>query len=377
MDEACRIEMLLVNYTDSGFTNAHECFTHVEPTDRRGTFSHVGVCMDGLESRRHLNFSADENNSRPVFKRDFKTRNAVELKITGPKNTDRFKITRIILNTAYFTKNQTKFVYNVKAIDDKTGKESTILENIKLKGDVKDATFDIPEEKQAIASRIRLSLSEGGLCRFIVFGIPQPRSAPLPPNLLKDAKPFVCSDSSYGDPTCVLREAREGTVMAGWETRRHSFRQRLGITLAKPITEITSVQVDTYRHTLNSFKWIIILGTCQPDATTEDLLDNLPSWKVVFEGQEERIIPDNDVDRTLGGYEKENFDGSISYSLNFGSGENEKAKWHEVLPFTQLKPDALHEFKSGDLRNLKLPFTHLIVYGIPDGGVHRIGIYGS
>jgi hypothetical protein len=55
MDSSC-VPLTLLTYTDSAFTNAHDVVSGEPNKDGRGTFSHVGVRMEGLESRRHLNF---------------------------------------------------------------------------------------------------------------------------------------------------------------------------------------------------------------------------------------------------------------------------------------------------------------------------------
>jgi allantoicase len=55
-DTMQKIPLFVVSYTDSGFTRVHDVVSLEEKKDHRGTFSHVGVRMEGLESRRHLNF---------------------------------------------------------------------------------------------------------------------------------------------------------------------------------------------------------------------------------------------------------------------------------------------------------------------------------
>lgn len=56
MNQSTELPLTLVSYTDSAFTNAHDVVSPEPKIDGRGTFSHVGVRMEGLESRRHLNF---------------------------------------------------------------------------------------------------------------------------------------------------------------------------------------------------------------------------------------------------------------------------------------------------------------------------------
>ena len=50
-----------------------------------------------------------------------------------------------------------------------------------------------------------------------------------------------------------------GSVMAGWESCRHSARHRLGLHLAKP-GQVKRLEIDTYMHCLNPFRFIAVLA---------------------------------------------------------------------------------------------------------------------
>lgn len=60
-----------VNYElhriDSLFTNVHDLVSFQPVIDGRGTFTHLGVCMEGLESKRHLNFKAVTKDNQISF----------------------------------------------------------------------------------------------------------------------------------------------------------------------------------------------------------------------------------------------------------------------------------------------------------------------
>lgn len=58
------IPLEVVEYTDSWFTRAHDVVSPAPVKDGRGTFTHVGVRMEGLESGRHLNFRAEQSSGR-------------------------------------------------------------------------------------------------------------------------------------------------------------------------------------------------------------------------------------------------------------------------------------------------------------------------
>eukprot|EP01126_Amoeba_proteus_P060853 TRINITY_DN80_c0_g3_i9.p1 TRINITY_DN80_c0_g3~~TRINITY_DN80_c0_g3_i9.p1 ORF type:complete len:229 (-),score=27.39 TRINITY_DN80_c0_g3_i9:665-1351(-) len=216
----------VVCYVDSSFTLPHDVVSTGPKVDGRGTTSHLGIAMQGLESRRHLNFSQRGE----VFTRKFVGANSAELKVgvVGDQSScNRASISQIIFDTSFFTRNNVYMVYRVTFMDELTKSTNIVATNISLKG---DSVFILSLSVPTIATRIKLEFSEGGLCRLRFLGQPV-EQLPRKKNVLEGATIFGVTDSWYGDPSLVLRPTREGKVMNGWETCRHSLRQRLGLCL--------------------------------------------------------------------------------------------------------------------------------------------------
>lgn len=217
------------------------------------------------------------------------------------------------------------------------------------------------------------------------------------------------SDASYGDPSLVFRGKREGSVMAGWESCRHSARHRLGIALAHP-SVVRRLEIDTYLHCLNPFRFMSVLacnstGACHaffffslfffpvqfhscyslpthfsqiyiyillPAESTEKLLASLPGWRVTLPGKEAQEVADAEVNEFLEKHGNMTCPGPVRYQLALAAY---RGPWKVLLPTSPLQRDTLHEYE----KHLKEvgPVTHLVFLGVPDGGVHRIGVYGD
>lgn len=367
--------MSVVSYTDSGFTRAHDVVSLEEKKDHRGTFSHVGVRMEGLESRRHLNFKFQKQSdvalgAGGLCVRDAGIRNELVLMVgeAGVPGANRALISKIALDTAFFTRNNVRTCYSVVFIDELTDKtqQHLVAENILLKG---DALHEI-EIEPTHATRIILKLSEGGLCRFHAYGEAAVDQLPLPENLLSQAHVFGATDLSYGAPELALRRKREGLSMNGWETCRNSYRQRLGISVNKAITP-KSIEIDTYMHLLNNFQVFCLLGCQNAQNLSEDeLIAALPDWTVTDSNGSTTVVKDSEINDFV---QKLEDNGSYpSYQMQF----TPNSLWRVIVPMSSLYPDRLHTFApTANNTNDNAQVTHFMLYGLPDGGIHRIGVY--
>jgi len=127
------LDLLVVRYDNSLFTNAHDVVSKNEPV-KENAFSHLGVKMDGLESARHFNFLVDDkdnnnnnnnnNNNTPIFSRNEKIQNKLEVKIIGPNERTSAKINKIEFNTAYYYNNYVKRVYKIKVIENEKNRKN-------------------------------------------------------------------------------------------------------------------------------------------------------------------------------------------------------------------------------------------------------------
>jgi hypothetical protein len=141
------------------------------------------------------------------------------------------------------------------------------------------------------------------------------------------------------------------------------------------------IEIDTYMHCLNAFKAVTILMCNQPGIPGDDLLAFLPSWKVesrdVSGTEQSATVPDVELHDHLAKLEAEKAE--FWYSLDTTSSET----WKVFLAPQRLTRDTLHEFtpdwykqsfSSLSFRSTE-KFTHLILYGLPDGGIHRFAVY--
>lgn len=105
------VQLEVISYDDSLFTNAHDLVSPLPVHDGRGTFSHLGVKMEGLESSRHWNLKSAASGGTLQFWRDHTVVNRIELLVRGPSS--RVLVTALELDTAFYTKNPTRDIYEV------------------------------------------------------------------------------------------------------------------------------------------------------------------------------------------------------------------------------------------------------------------------
>eukprot|EP00026_Physarum_polycephalum_P010411 Phypoly_transcript_10574.p1 GENE.Phypoly_transcript_10574~~Phypoly_transcript_10574.p1 ORF type:complete len:364 (-),score=66.37 Phypoly_transcript_10574:66-1157(-) len=350
----------LVSYDNSLFTNAHDLVSPAPVHDGRGTFSHLGVMMEGLESSRHWNFKHTKNTDGSLsFFRDENVVNNVETILRQPST--RALVHRLVFDTSFYTNNPTKDIYSVVLVDELEGTEKEVVTRLKLKGHAVE-TVTLPSPVPA--TRFKLRMGEGGLARFRVFGTPLP-PLPVPTNVLKGAKVIWASDASYGTPESALREEREGKVMAGWESKRHSARHALIVAIPGTATA-TKILVDTYMHCLNAFQFISIFAGNFKTENTNEIVASLPKWKLVFpDGRAPELVEDAKLN--------EFFESNNISNVHYQQDVNNAGPWKLLLPMSQLKRDTLHEYTN----LVSHTFTHLAFVGVPDGGVHRLVVFGS
>lgn len=387
-----KLHLELVSYSDSDFTNPHLMVSHSANHDGRGTFSHMGVKMEGMESSRHIDFQAIEikskNTPNYLFFRDKAIRNRIVMRVKQPDRLDipskRAIIKKLQFDTSFFTRNNVSVIYDVIFRNENldTGE---LIEQISLLNPDKplaldgDSILDVDikdyVDQTVYANYIILECNEGGLSRFNAFGdliIDDTCSLEV---LSNNASIFGASDISYGDASLVLRKLREGQVMAGWESCRHSARHRLGIDL-KSACHITKIEIDTYLHRLNSFKFICILGYFGIEDHHTNILENLPKWKIYDSNHKSLLsrVDDSELNEVITQPENR----KIGYELDLEDVETNSKQWSILLPTTKIDRDTLHIFttKNHTLNTIG-HVRYLILYGIPDGGIHRLGIFGE
>jgi len=288
-------------------------------------------------------------------------------------------------------------VYKIKVIEnEKNRKNKKVIEgsSFSLKGNT-IYTFSF---SALYASRILFYFSEGGIARINIYAENDTTNNTTNNNttnnnttnnttnntnnneedLLEGSEILAVTDASYGDPSLVKRKKREGKEMKGWETCRHSYRQRLGFKLKNKIKKISKIEIDTYMHSLNAFKYFILLGreeNEEKENEDEILINDLPKWKFKLGNDKKIIMEDKDINNNIINYEKEEL--NVKYNLDL---KNYNGKWKVVIPWKKLERDTLHEYYEKDIvinNNLQNGISYLLLIAVPDGGIHRIGISGQ
>lgn len=358
-----RLHLELLSYTDSLFTNPHDIVSHSLPLDGRGTFSHVGVRMQGLESRRHLNFRCMDA-SRGAFVRDASIRNDLHLRVCGGQVA---VMDGMEINTAFFTHNNVAIVYSIEfLLVDLSTNTSTVthhIERIHLSGD-SVTRIDLPDGVKA--TDIKISCGEGGITRFHVYGELcdghfKHKEVDILHNERSNAVIVASSDSTYGDAKLVLRQRREGSVMAGWESCRHSGVHYLIVRMPDQSC-VHRIEVDTYMHVLNPFRYVCVLGANL--VNDEACRELLPKCKVKSNAELKDWLSIHDLNQMCADNAS-----TVEYEMVVGQESGLK----QLIPWTAIKADTLHTFYI-DANTTE--FTHLFVLAVPDGGLHRFGAYG-
>eukprot|EP01129_Flabellula_baltica_P007138 TRINITY_DN2744_c0_g2_i1.p2 TRINITY_DN2744_c0_g2~~TRINITY_DN2744_c0_g2_i1.p2 ORF type:complete len:127 (-),score=12.56 TRINITY_DN2744_c0_g2_i1:686-1066(-) len=101
------IPLTIISYTDSTFTNPHELVSDNPPVVYNQHYSHLGLVMDGLESKRHLNVQYEDG----MISRLSNRTNTLILRLDKPS-----LVHQIIFDTSFFTSNHVNMVYETTFI---------------------------------------------------------------------------------------------------------------------------------------------------------------------------------------------------------------------------------------------------------------------
>lgn len=108
------VQLEVISYDDSLFTNAHDLVSPLPVNDGRGTFTHLGVRMEGLESSRHWNLKHAAAAGTIEFWRDHQHVNRIELAVRGPSS--RVLVNALEFDTAFYTRNPSRDIYEVSIV---------------------------------------------------------------------------------------------------------------------------------------------------------------------------------------------------------------------------------------------------------------------
>ena len=353
---------LLIEYSDSAFTNPHEVVLPDEPKHYSGVFTHMGARFGGLETRRHR--ATTVNAEQQALEYDHNAHNWFQIQLK-----ERAEISLIKISTKWFTGNHVRAV-SVFLKDELTGIEVQVLEREPLNPDT-DHEHSIGP---TAATECRIELFyEGGISRVNLFGNKSSEQLPQRDNLLERAMISDVSNVHYGKPGQAVRGNREVMHMVGWESARTGFGEHALFHLEKPAS-IDEVVVDTYLHRLNSpLTCHVFVLSDRDDNSTDQLMQTAPRWKLVFDNGKE-VVPDDFQcymleQRYLGG---ENVPNREKFQIKLHTSDG--SLWKPLLPFASLRPDTYHRFN--DLEDCG-PVTHVLYMHYPNGGIHGLKIYGA
>src|SRR5688572_14348641 len=243
-----------------------------------------------------------------------------------------------IVDTAHFKGNfpESCALYGLSAAPDTSAEELAALVPVSgrwielvprstLEGDAKNRLAAAGRHR---VTHVRLDIfPDGGVARLRLHGEPVPDwpslEAPLDlAALAHGARLLDWSDRFFGAPWRMIQPGPSLGMFDGWETRR-----RRG----------------------PGHDWALLRLAC--------------------EGRVERAEIDT-------AFFKGNAPGSCSLDGGTGAvGAEPPREWREILPPTELSPDALHIF-SHELRDAG-PLTHARLHIYPDGGVARLRLWGT
>lgn len=106
------------------------------------------------------------------------------------------------------------------------------------------------------------------------------------------------------------------------------------------------------------------------DEEFKHALSALPPWKIRGSHLDgEKTVPDKELNLFVEHH-------SPLLDIHYAWTEPETGSpWCVLLPMVPLKRDTLHEFESV-LESQTRRVSHIVVVGVPDGGIHRLGVYG-
>lgn len=246
----------------------------------------------------------------------------------------RGRLREVVVDTRHFSGNHPAACSLDGSVDDDGDTWSEILPRSSLTGDSKNP-FTIAND--GAFSRVRLNIfPDGGVARLRVYGEPRPDWKSLAASeelvdlasALHGAAPLACSDRFFSDPRNLLMPGPSTHMGDGWETRRrrgpgHDW---VVVRLGHPGV-IEEVEVCT-THFKGNFPAACALEGC--DLGESAAPSDEASW--------------------------------------------DEAPWQEVLPPTELGPDAAHRFVPAPGAPVRVSHVRFSIY--PDGGVARLRLRG-
>jgi len=244
-------------------------------------------------------------------------------------------IRAIDVNTAHFLGNfPSHCSLDVSGAADATSTDWTpALDKMRLEGG-RSNVFDVTSSQRVTHVRLNI-FPDGGVARLRVYGEVTPDFAKLKASVepvdlasvVHGGRVVASSDEFFGHQQNLIMPGRPINMGGGWETRRRRgpgydwIVVQLG---SRSTIERVSVETEHYK---GNYPDRCSIDSCDaPQAMAQDLITG-------------------------------------------------RTRWSELLPETELEPDAVHSFES-ELSPVP-PATHVRLNIFPDGGISRLRVFGK
>lgn len=350
-----RVNLRLLEYSESSFTDPHTVVCFDEPVFDENAFSHIGKIYEGVEPHRMggHNVVQNKNNAKECthhFDPNYRDYFVVQLE-------KRTVLETLCISTRFFAGNPASNV-TITLIDDVLGKEH-IIPIPELKPDCEHWLDNIHFN----TTRIILRFKAGGITRIWAFGTRAEIQQKELTWLSKDSTVLFKEDDFFGGPNFALSQKanRRNKHMLGWETSRSA----MGLQAVFPITKgiVREISIDTYRHVNNYLRSAWVFSADLPtDSTLQK--EDCPLWHITSSDGLHASTHD------LKTFFKEQHLGKNklpTYTIT------PKAQTIWTLETTfDLQQDAMH-IQSG----FQFKATHICIMLLPHGGLHAIKVMGT
>ncbi len=347
-----RVPLILMEYSESSFTDPHTVVDFAEPRFDEDAYSHIGKIYEGVEPHRMGGHHVTRKSAQKCthhFDPNYRDFFIVQLQT-------RTLLQTLCISTRFFSGNPASDL-TLTIFDDLHQKKQTIILS-ELYPDQEHWLRNISIH----ATRIALHFRAGGITRIWAYG-PQAQQQPQALSWLsKNSEVIFDEDDFFGGPNFALSDKadRSNSHMLGWETSRSA----MGLQAVFPIQRgiVRTMIIDTYRHVNNPLRsaWVFAANFSKGQVPQKE---DCPSWSLVSsEGQRATT---HDLKHFFA-QQKENTK-QPTYSIEAIGNDI----WRLEATF-HLRQDALHVQS-----NFSFSATHICIMLLPHGGLHAIRIMGN
>lgn len=348
------VKLLLLEYSESSFTDPHTVISPKEPQFDENAYSHIGKIYEGVEPYRmggHSVIQDKDNLKELIHHFDPNHREHVIIQLE-----QRTELQTLCISTRFFAGNPASDV-QVTLIDD-LHNEQCELPISQLRPD-SEHWFD---NIGFTVTRLILHFKAGGITRIWAFGSKAKEQTVELAWLSKNSKVLFKEDDFFGGPDFALSDQADRSTqhMLGWETSRSA----MGLQAVFPIVEgeVNEIIIDTYRHVNNYLRSAWVFSASLPKKHILTKAD-CPLWGVNSSEGEQYSIRDL---KTFFAERHRETSSAPTYKI----APITNSLWNLEATF-KLKQDAMHLWS-----DLKFNATHICIMLLPHGGLHAIRVMG-